>query len=62
MGVNHYNSEVITILFLLCLWVQGIPWQLLEQINKLFFQMSAQFYSDWIFRQLYAIIVPEHLQ
>ena len=46
MGVmlNHY-IKVFIILFLLCLWEQGLTWQLLKQITNLFSQMSVQLYS-----------------
>ena len=46
MGVmlNHY-IKVFIILFLLRLWEQGLTWQLLKQITKLFSQMSVQLYS-----------------
>ena len=37
--------KVFIILFLLCLWEQGAPWQLSKQISKLSFQLSAQIYS-----------------
>ena len=33
------------ILFLLCLWEQGAPWQFSKEINKLSFQLSFQIYS-----------------
>ena len=33
------------ILFLLCLWEQGTPWQFSKQISKLSFQLSFQIYS-----------------
>ena len=37
--------KVFMILFLLCLWEQGTPWQFSKQISKLSFQMSFQIYS-----------------
>ena len=37
--------KVFIILFLLCLWEQGTPWQFSEQISKLSFQLSFQIYS-----------------
>ena len=39
------NMKAFIILFLLCLWEQGIPWQFLKQISKLSFQLSVQIYS-----------------
>ena len=36
---------VFIILFLLCLWQQGTPWQFSKQISKLSFQLSVQIYS-----------------
>ena len=36
---------VFIILFLLCLWEQGAPWEFSKQISKLFFQLSFQIYS-----------------
>ena len=32
-------------LFLLCLWEQGTPWQFSKQISKFSFQLSFQTYS-----------------
>ena len=37
--------KVFSILFLLCLWKQGTPWQFSKQISKLSFQLSFQIYS-----------------
>ena len=37
--------KVFIILFLLCLWEQGTPWQFSKQISKLSFQLSVQIYS-----------------
>ena len=37
--------KVFIILFLLCLWEQGTPWQFSEQISKLSFQLSFEIYS-----------------
>ena len=37
--------KVFIILFLLCLWEQGIPWQFSKQISKLSFKLSVQKYS-----------------
>ena len=37
--------KVFIILFLLCLWEQGTPWQFSKQISKLSFQLSFQMYS-----------------
>ena len=37
--------KVFIILFLLCLWEQGTPWQFSKQIRKLSFQLSFQIYS-----------------
>ena len=37
--------KVFVILFLLCLWEQGTPWQFSKQISKLSFQLSFQIYS-----------------
>ena len=37
--------KVFIILFLLCLWEQGTPWQFSKQISKLSFQLSFQIYS-----------------
>ena len=37
--------KVFIILFLLCLWKQGTPWQFSKQISKLYFQLSFQIYS-----------------
>ena len=34
MGEMLIISKVFTILFLLCLWKQGIPWQFSQQISK----------------------------
>ena len=45
MGVMLTISKVFTILFLLSLWEEGIPWPFPKQISKLFFQMSVQVYS-----------------
>ena len=39
------NMKAFIILFLLCLWEQGIHWQFLKQISKLSFQLSVQIYS-----------------
>ena len=36
--------KVFIILFLLCLWEQGTPWQFSKQISKLSFQLSFQIY------------------
>ena len=38
-------TKVFIILFLLCLWEQGTPWQFSKQISKLSFQLSFQIYS-----------------
>ena len=37
--------KVFIILFLLCQWEQGAPWQDSKQICKLSFQLSFQIYS-----------------
>ena len=37
--------KVFIILFVLCLWEQGTPWQFSKQIGKLSFQLSFQIYS-----------------
>ena len=37
--------KVFIILFLLCLWEQGTPWQFSKQISKLSFELSLQIYS-----------------
>ena len=37
--------KVFIILFLFCLWEQGIPWEFSKQISKLSFQLSFQIYS-----------------
>ena len=37
--------KVFIILFLLCLWEQGTPWQFSKQTSKLSFQLSFQIYS-----------------
>ena len=37
-------TKVFIILFQLCLWEQGAPWQF-SKINKLSFQLSFQIYS-----------------
>ena len=37
--------KVFIILFLLCLWEQGTPWQFSKQISKFSFQLSFQIYS-----------------
>ena len=37
--------KVFIILFLLCQWEQGAPWQFSKQIGKLSFQLSFQIYS-----------------
>ena len=44
MGVMLTITKVFIILFLLCLWKQGTPWQFSKQISKLSFQLSAQIY------------------
>ena len=45
MGVILTIIKVFIILFLLCLWEWGTPWQFLKQISKLTFQLSVQVYS-----------------
>ena len=45
MGVILTISKVFTISFSVCLWGQGISWQLSKQIGKLLFQMSVKIYS-----------------
>ena len=45
MGVMLTIIKVFIILFLLCLWEQGTPWQFSKQISKLSFQLSVQVYS-----------------
>ena len=37
--------KVFIILFLICLWEQGAPWQFSKEISKLPFQLSFQIYS-----------------
>ena len=37
--------KVFIILFLLCLWEQGTPWQFSKQISKFSFQLSFKIYS-----------------
>ena len=37
--------KLFIILFLLCLWEQGTPWQFSKQISKLPFQLSVQINS-----------------
>ena len=37
--------KVFIILFLLCLWKQGTPWNFSKRISKLSFQLSLQIYS-----------------
>ena len=37
--------KVFIILFLLCQWEQGTPWQFSKQMSKLSFQLSVQKYS-----------------
>ena len=44
MGVMLTVIKVFIILFLLCLWEQGTPWQFWKQISKLSFQLSFQIY------------------
>ena len=38
-------AEVFSILFLLCQWEQGAPYQFSRKINKLSFQLSFKIYS-----------------
>ena len=45
MGAMLSNMKVFIILFLLCLWEEGTPWQFSKQISKLSFQLSVQVYS-----------------
>ena len=45
MGVMLAIIKVFIILFQLCLWEQGAPWQFSKQISKLSFQLSAQIYA-----------------
>ena len=45
MGVMLTIIKVFIILFLLCQWEQGTPWQFSKQISKLSFQLSVQIYS-----------------
>ena len=45
MGVMLTIIKVFIILFLLCLWEQGTPWEFSKQISKLSFQLSVQIYS-----------------
>ena len=45
VGVMLTIIKVFIILFLLCLWEQGTPWQFSKQISKLSFQLSVQIYS-----------------
>ena len=35
-------TEVFIIIFLLCLWEKGIPWQFSKEVSKLSFQLSVQ--------------------
>ena len=45
MGVMLTITKVFIILFLLCLWEQGTPWEFLKQISKLPFQLNFPIYS-----------------
>ena len=45
MGIILTIIKVFNILFLLCLWEQGITRQCSKQISKLSFQLSFQIYS-----------------
>ena len=38
-------TKVFIMLFLLCQWEQGTPWQFSKQITKLSFQLTFQIYS-----------------
>ena len=37
--------KVFIILFLLCLWEKGTPWQFSKQVSNFSFQLSVQVYS-----------------
>ena len=41
-GVMLTIIKVFIVLFVLCMWEQGTPWQFSKQINKLSFQLSVQ--------------------
>ena len=45
MGLMLTIIKVFTILFLLCQWERGTPWQLSKQVCKLSFQLSFQINS-----------------
>ena len=49
MGVMLTINKVFTIIFLLCLWEQRIPWQFSKQLSKLFFQIfkCSSIFSPW---------------
>ena len=36
--------KVLIVLFLLCLWEQGTPWQFSKKISKLSLELSVQIY------------------
>ena len=45
VGIMLTIIKELIILFLLCLWEQGTPWQFSKQITKLSSQFSVQVYS-----------------
>ena len=45
MGVILTIIKAFTILFLLCQWEQGTPWQFSKQTSKLSFHLSFRIYS-----------------
>ena len=47
MGLMLTIIKVFIILFLLCLWGLGTPWQVSKQISKLFFKQRPGIFSSW---------------